>query len=71
VKRLGRVAAALTLLVGVASAAAALDFAALGLQAYQPPKPPPDFALPDLQGRTHTLSDYRGQVVLLFFWATW
>ena len=31
----------------------------------------PDFALTDLDGRKLTLSDYRGKVVLLDFWATW
>jgi thiol-disulfide isomerase/thioredoxin/outer membrane lipoprotein-sorting protein len=30
-----------------------------------------EFSLPDLQGRTRTLSSYRGKVVLLDFWATW
>jgi thiol-disulfide isomerase/thioredoxin len=30
-----------------------------------------DFSLPDLSGRTITLSSYRGKVVLLDFWATW
>jgi cytochrome oxidase Cu insertion factor (SCO1/SenC/PrrC family) len=70
VRAAARVAVVLTLLVGVAGAAAP-DFTALGLQAYQPPQAPPGFALPDLHGRTHTLSDYRGHVVLLFFWATW
>jgi len=28
----------------------------------------PDFTLPDLNGRMHSLSDYRGKVVLLYFW---
>jgi peroxiredoxin len=32
---------------------------------------PIDFALPDLQDQTIRLSDLRGQVVLLNFWATW
>jgi len=32
---------------------------------------PPPFALEDLAGRTHRLADYRGQVVLVNFWATW
>ena len=32
---------------------------------------PPDLALKDLDGRERRLSDYRGQVVVLNFWATW
>ncbi len=31
----------------------------------------PDFALRDLEGRVHRLSDYRGKVVVVNFWATW
>ena len=31
----------------------------------------PDFELKDMNGQTVQLSDYRGQVVLLNFWATW
>ena len=31
----------------------------------------PDFSLEDLQGKTVNIKDYRGQVVLLNFWATW
>lgn len=30
-----------------------------------------DFSLVDLEGKVHRLSDYRGKVVLLNFWATW
>jgi len=30
-----------------------------------------DFALEDLQGKTHRLEDYRGKWVLVNFWATW
>ncbi len=31
----------------------------------------PDFRLEDLDGRIHRLSDYRGRVVIVNFWATW
>jgi hypothetical protein len=31
----------------------------------------PDFRLPDLDGRSHALSDYRGKKVLLLTWASW
>jgi hypothetical protein len=31
----------------------------------------PDFELPNLEGRTHRLSDYRGKKVLLATWASW
>lgn len=31
----------------------------------------PDFALPDLQGRVHRLSDYRGRKVFFATWASW
>ena len=31
----------------------------------------PDFTLPDLDGRRHSLSDYRGRKVFLVSWASW
>ncbi|GAC1331122.1 MAG: hypothetical protein NVSMB17_08970 [Candidatus Dormibacteria bacterium] len=31
----------------------------------------PDFRLTGLDGRVHSLSEYRGHVVLINFWATW
>jgi len=31
----------------------------------------PDFALPDLSGRIHSLSEHRGKKVLLVTWASW
>jgi hypothetical protein len=31
----------------------------------------PDFTLPDVDGRTHTLSGFRGKKVLLVAWASW
>ncbi|OGP17557.1 MAG: hypothetical protein A2V21_302005 [Deltaproteobacteria bacterium GWC2_55_46] len=30
-----------------------------------------DFELPDLSGKMHKLSDYKGKVIFLNFWATW
>jgi hypothetical protein len=31
----------------------------------------PDFTLPDLQGKPHRLSDFRGKKILLVTWASW
>ena len=33
--------------------------------------PTPPLELKDLAGKTHTLADYRGRVLLVNFWATW
>ncbi len=33
--------------------------------------PAPEFTLVDQYGETHSLSDYRGKIVFLNFWATW
>ncbi len=30
-----------------------------------------DFAMEDLEGRQLELTDFRGKVVLIFFWTTW
>lgn len=37
---------------------------------YQRP-PAPDLSLPDLYGKTITLSDFQGEVVVVNFWASW
>ena len=34
-------------------------------------KPAPNFQLKDSNGKTHQLTDYRGQPLVLHFWATW
>jgi len=31
----------------------------------------PDFTLPDLAGRSHSLSEQRGKKILLVAWASW
>lgn len=31
----------------------------------------PDFTLPDMEGKMHSLSDFRGKKVLLVTWASW
>ncbi|MDA1118104.1 MAG: TlpA disulfide reductase family protein [Proteobacteria bacterium] len=33
--------------------------------------PTPALRLQDLEGKVHSLADYRGKVVLINFWATW
>jgi len=34
-------------------------------------RPAPDFTLTDIEGKPHKLSEYRGQNVVVVFWATW
>jgi cytochrome oxidase Cu insertion factor (SCO1/SenC/PrrC family) len=51
--------------------AATPDFAAFQIIPYEPPKPAPELALPDLDGKAVKLQDFRGKVLLVFFWATW
>ncbi len=63
---------ALALLLRV-SAAGAADLPPLGhkMNPVSPPLAAPDFTLPDMDGEAHSLSDFRGKVVMLNFWATW
>ncbi|MDX1607359.1 MAG: TlpA disulfide reductase family protein, partial [Candidatus Competibacterales bacterium] len=41
------------------------------LPALDAPRPAPAFELNDTEGRSHTLADYAGQVLVVNFWATW
>jgi cytochrome oxidase Cu insertion factor (SCO1/SenC/PrrC family) len=59
------------LMLTAQSIAAAPNWAALDMSPYEPPKPAPTFALPDLDGKVTRLEDLRGKVVVLFFWSTW
>ena len=62
------------LVVALGSGAAVLGFAAhswLRAGSLSVPTTTTEFALRDLAGKTHSLADYRGKLVLLNFWATW
>ena len=59
------------LILLLASASASSQQPGHGLTLLTNPKPAPDFTLTDLDGEPHSLSDYRGQVVIINFWATW
>ena len=65
---------ALGLLAGVAttaSVAALADAAGLAARGAAGTGPAPDFSLPGRGGSSLSLSQFRGQVVMLNFWATW
>ncbi len=44
---------------------------AAGVLKYSPGVTAPGFTMRDMDGRTIQLADFRGKVVLLFFWTTW
>jgi len=44
---------------------------AFSVQAKELSGPAPDFALKDLSGKTVKLSDFKGKVVMINFWASW
>jgi thiol-disulfide isomerase/thioredoxin len=59
--------------LALALATAAVCASPLGAKELKPWKggATPALVLKDLQGRDHRLEDYKGQVVVLNFWATW
>jgi len=67
-RRLGRRAATL---LGLAAALWAAAPCRAGELRTLEPGPAPALELPDLGGTTRSLADWRGQVVLVNFWATW
>ena len=50
---------------------AALTTGVFGFDAQAEDTPAPDFSLKDLRNKQVSLSDYKGKVVLINFWATW
>jgi thiol-disulfide isomerase/thioredoxin len=35
------------------------------------PAPLPDFNLPDVSGKSHSISEWQGKILIINFWATW
>ena len=58
-------------LILVLAACTSQDPATRGGESTLIKKPAPDFTLQDLKGNQVSLSDFRGQPVVLNFWATW
>jgi len=64
----------LILLVGITILGGVFSIVWMQSAKYEPlvvGKPAPDFSLSDLNGKFYRLSDFRGKVVFLNFWATW
>jgi peroxiredoxin len=65
------VVVAVALLAGAGCSSSPHTVRAASLKPHKERRKAPDFALKDANGQTVHLSDYRGKVVLLDFWATW
>ena len=58
-------------MVGVGGAAPSDIFPVAGRHSVKLGEPAPNFQLRDMQGQLVALSDLRGKVVMVNFWATW
>ena len=67
----GTVVCLMVAVAGLGGAAAPDILPVAGRNGVKLGEPAPNFQLRDLKGRLVTLSDLRGKVVLLNFWATW
>ena len=67
----GIVISVMIAMVGIGGAAAQGILPVVKHKVLKLGEPAPDFQLQDLNGRLVTLSELRGKVVLLNFWATW
>jgi peroxiredoxin len=63
--------AAVAGLLGLMSCASTPTVDAANVKPVKERKKAPEFALKDVDGKVVRLSDYKGKVVLLNFWATW
>ena len=68
---IGIVLCLMAAMAGLGGASAQDMFPVSGRQSVKLGEPAPNFQLQDLDGRLVSLSDLRGKVVLLNFWATW
>jgi len=68
-KRLLQIALALSVTFSLGSALAEQPVQLLNEVPERPTAP--DFSIKDIDGSVHTLSAYRGKVVIVNFWATW
>ena len=47
------------------------DLKKLKIQRFSPPEKAPEFTLKNLEGKEVSLAMYRGNPLMLYFWATW
>ena len=59
------------LLIPISTMAAKDPFFDAGFIQTTPQTPAFNFTLEDIEGRKVQLADFRGKIVLLFFWTTW